>query len=104
MKIKKVQKSETTWQYLFICPGCNEEHAFNDGWEFNQDYDKPTISPSYLIHGYTFDDAEPKRNSLPFRCHSFIKDGMIEYLDDCTHLLKNQTVELPDYEDNNRIG
>lgn len=32
-------------------------------------------------------------------CHSFIKDGQIQYLDDCTHRLKNQTVPLKPYEE-----
>jgi hypothetical protein len=30
-------------------------------------------------------------------CHSFVKEGMIEFLSDCTHDMKNKTVELPDY-------
>jgi hypothetical protein len=28
------------------------------------------------------------------RCHSFITDGKIEFLSDCTHSLAGQTVEL----------
>jgi hypothetical protein len=28
-------------------------------------------------------------------CHTFIKAGMIEFLGDCTHKLKGQTVPLP---------
>ena len=117
-KIRKVQRSENTWQYHFVCPGCNEEHSFNDiTWQFNQDFSKPTISPSYLI---TFDHASiennkkhkefykehgryPTRKELPYdlhdRCHSFIKNGMIQFLGDCTHDLKNKTVELPDVDE-----
>ncbi len=96
-KIRKVPVSETMHQYNFICPGCNEEHAFNDTWEFNQDFDRPTISPSFLTHGGRFKQGMPYDTEM-FRCHSFIKDGMIEFLGDCTHELKNKTVELPDYE------
>jgi hypothetical protein len=29
-------------------------------------------------------------------CHSFITDGFIQFLDDCTHPLAGQTVEIPD--------
>ena len=29
-------------------------------------------------------------------CHSFITDGRIQFLGDCTHELKGQTVELPE--------
>lgn len=31
-------------------------------------------------------------------CHSFIKDGMIQFLGDCTHELKGKTVKLPEVE------
>ena len=95
-KVRKVPISETRHQYHFICPGCNEEHAFNDEiWKWNNDYDKPTLSPSYLIKGYRFDDKK-KDYSVPFLCHSFIKGGKIQFLDDCTHGLAGKTVELPE--------
>jgi hypothetical protein len=29
-------------------------------------------------------------------CHSFVTDGKIQFLNDCTHSLKDQTVDLPD--------
>jgi len=92
-RVKKVPVSETKFQYIFICPGCNQEHAFTDSWNWNNDYDKPTLSPSFLIHGYKFDD---NKNSVPFRCHSFIKNGRIQFLNDCTHGLVGKEVDLPD--------
>lgn len=91
---------------FFWCPGCDEAHqviiAGDKAWGFNNDYDEPTFSPSYL----TWADPNPKavpehdpkgkyRNG--FRCHSFIHLGKIQFLDDCTHELKGQTVELPDW-------
>jgi len=88
-KIRKVPRSETTWQYHFVCPGCNAEHAFDDRWGFNGDFEKPTISPSFLQQGSLGDNKYGT-------CHSFIKDGMIQFLGDCTHELKGQTVPLPD--------
>lgn len=30
-------------------------------------------------------------------CHSFVRAGKIEFLGDCTHALKGQTVPLPDW-------
>ena len=30
-------------------------------------------------------------------CHSFIRDGRIQFLGDCTHHLAGQTVDLPDF-------
>lgn len=90
---------------FFWCPGCDEAHqiliAGDKAWEFNGDYDKPTFQPSYL----TWADPNPKamadkkwkKYREGFRCHSFIKDGMIEYLSDCTHKLAGQTVALPEW-------
>lgn len=31
-------------------------------------------------------------------CHSFVTDGCIQYLGDCTHRLAGQTVDLPAWE------
>ena len=92
-KIKKVPKSETESNYHFSCPGCNCEHAFDDRWQFNQDFNKPTISPSFLQRGFIGFDGEEKMYGI---CHSFIRNGMIQFLGDCTHELKGQTVELND--------
>jgi len=54
---------------------------------------KPTFSPSYLVIGNE-KTLEETNGRCGHRCHSFIKDGKIQYLDDCTHELKNKTVDL----------
>lgn len=79
---------------VFYCPGCECNHWVNidasrEGpiWSFNGDYYNPTFLPS--VHVYTPNKV----------CHSFIKDGMIEFLSDSYHKLKGQTVNLPDMED-----
>jgi len=51
--------------------------------------DKPTFSPSLLV----FKDVPARR------CHSFVADGSIQFLSDCFHELKNQTVEIPEWDD-----
>lgn len=112
-KIRKVPTSKDEYQYHFVCPGCNEEHAFDNRWKFNQDFDSPTISPSYLMRFSHSSEANNKKaldfhknkgryptlKELPYDthevCHSFIKNGKIQFLNDCTHKLKGQTVELP---------
>jgi hypothetical protein len=95
-KLHKVQVSETKYQYNFNCPGCGFEHSFSeDIHKWNQDYDKPTLSPSFVIGGIYHDE---KRNKITWRCHSFIKDGKIQFLNDCTHKLKGQIVDLIDCE------
>ena len=58
-------------------------------WAFNGDLrerSKPTFSPSMLVNG-----SDPEK-----RCHSFVKDGNIQFLGDCYHELKNMTMPLPD--------
>ena len=75
-------------KHAFFCPACGYAHWFkvgNGGWTWNGDRDKPTIKPSILTLY-----VEP-------RCHSFVTDGMIRFLDDCTHDMKGKTVELPEF-------
>jgi len=90
-KVKKVKKfgvETANTIYMFFCPGCKCGHCFDQSWEFNQNMDKPTLSPSYVTGINDFKDK---------RCHSFIKNGKIRFLDDCYHDLKNKTVELEDF-------
>lgn len=86
--------------YVFHCPGCEYGHhaAVNGnkfengaGWQWNGSLDAPTLMPSLLINK----EAHPPSP----RCHSFIKDGKIQFLADCTHKLAGQTVEIPDWDD-----
>lgn len=84
---------------IFWCVGCDEFHQISTTkWEFNGDFVKPTFSPSYL----TWVDPNPKADPIKFpkfysgfRCHSFIRDGRIQYLDDCTHELAGKTIDIP---------
>lgn len=81
---------ESKGQYLFHCPGCDTIHSVDGRWSFNGDLDNPTISPSLLVRYPT-----PEREEI---CHSFIKEGKIQFLSDCTHKLAGKTVEIPDFE------
>lgn len=95
----------------FWCPGCKEMHQLTvggTGWQWNGSYDKPTFMPSIKVtyghpKGHTNDNPAPlgfpKRKDRPDLwveevCHSYVRDGKIQFLADCTHVLKNQTVEL----------
>lgn len=89
------------WGYRFFCPGCKETHMFFTSWQFDGNMDKPTVSPSILVAWRANPDAgdgfeEWRKERI---CHSFIKIGMIQFLQDCTHSLKGQTVPLPDIAD-----
>lgn len=60
----------------------------NHTWSFNNDLENPTIQPSIMV----------KRSArLKDICHSYITNGKIKFLPDCTHSLKDQTVNLPDW-------
>lgn len=72
--------------HYFWCPGCDHIHGPNHTWEYNGDPERPTFSPSVLVTG----------GSSGTVCHSFVRDGRIEFLGDCTHALAGQTVDLPD--------
>lgn len=105
-KFQKVQEGEDQESYIFECPGCECCHqiwvkGYNIGWTFNGDVDKPTCSPSLLVRMGPKPDPithlAPK--GAPGRvCHSFIKDGCIQFLGDCTHSLAGKTVEIPEFD------
>jgi hypothetical protein len=78
---------------VFHCPGCGYDHSFRvdqgthaarSVWGWNKDRVRPTFSPSLLVNG-----AYPEQ-----RCHSFVRDGKIEFLSDCWHELRGKTVAL----------
>ena len=104
-------------QYSFYCPGCKSRHVvttiepFSNGakWAWNGSMDKPTFQPSYLLTSdqwtppVTYENlaafrANPwPQTKKPYICHSFITDGQIRFLEDSTHALAGQTVELPEW-------
>lgn len=83
--MKAALHKKTSDLYIIFCPACDSPHALR-GWEFNGDLEKPTFNPSILV-------TTPNKRCV---CHSYVKDGKIQYLTDCTHSLKGQTVDLPD--------
>ncbi len=74
--------------WAVMCPACHCAHVFDDRWTFNGDMQKPTFNGSMLVRGYSDNSAEIRR------CHSYVRDGKVQFLDDCEHELKNQTVAL----------
>jgi hypothetical protein len=100
-----------TKAYRFYCEGCKSHHAAVEGrWTFNNNYEKPTFSPSILVRATEMtekgiadyevwcESGYPKRDesfeSVQTVCHSFVTDGKIQYLSDCTHKLAGQTIDL----------
>lgn len=86
-------------------------------WTWNGDVDKPTLKPSLLTRAKLFTDqghkdymAWYKQGCPPLECgvefeskemicHTWITDGKVIFLDDCTHELKGQTLDLLNIED-----
>lgn len=109
----------------FWCPGCDEVHAVEiaeegrSGWTWNGSAEKPTFGPSIAVSngcktpGFdpskhscwcTFNAERVARGEEPSSfecsmCHSYVTDGRIQFLGDCTHKLKGQTVDLPPWSD-----
>jgi hypothetical protein len=84
---------------MFECPGCGLGHAVavrpatldnGHSWDWNGSLERPTFSPSI--------NAAWEQHGQPQRCHSFVANGRIQFLGDCTHALAGQTVDLPEIE------
>lgn len=95
----------------FWCPGCEMMHEVRvegDGrpkWGYNGNPNAPTFTPSILVRtghfveptGRHCDKAgDPEWPCDCMQCHSFVTDGRIQFLADCTHALAGKTVDLPD--------
>lgn len=81
--------------YLAECPGCKTLHQIHTvrsnpngpNWSFNGDMLKPTFSPSLFVNR---DQSNPTQPA----CHSFIRNGVWQFLNDCTHELAGQNVPM----------
>jgi len=60
--------------------------AETGNWSWNGSTEKPTLHPS-ILSTYTTGD-------ITHRCHSFVNDGVIQFLADCSHEFAGQTAEL----------
>lgn len=117
--ISKILRNVEGGGLTFWCPGCNHAHSVNVGagpgprWGWNGDVHKPTFAPSILVRSAEYPEgdaaaeAEYDRISLQgaeallasrFRsvCHSYVTDGVIDFLDDCTHALRGKH-PIPDW-------
>lgn len=94
-KCERTPASGDAPDLMFFCPGCQCGHGVwtthSNGitgaiWNWNGSMDKPTFNPSLKVsHG------------AGVVCHSFVRDGKIQFLSDCTHKLAGQTVDLPEF-------
>lgn len=87
--------------YMIFCPGCRCGHLVHvdpykneetgSSWGFNGDVEKPTFTPSILVTGVV-SDTDPTLRI----CHSFVRDGVMQFLMDSTHDKRGCLVPLED--------
>lgn len=105
---------------MFHCPGCKEYHSVffhripgskGPTWGWNNDMINPTFTPSLLVRSVSTPKVLEKYENGDYVlqadgrikgakntvCHSFIRNGMIQFLSDCTHSLKSQTIPIPPF-------
>lgn len=88
--------------FNYFCQGCEGVHGVRvvgpGAWGWNGSLDRPTFTPSVLTTYEANPDADEefKEWRTQRTCHTFITDGRVQFLDDCTHPLAGQTHDLPD--------
>ena len=100
-EITAYREPDRVVQIAALCPACRTLHRFrvdkeywavsgatpSDVWSFNGDYERPTFHPSM---GANFSGYYPDRP----RCHSFLTDGVWNFLADSTHKMAGQSVAM----------
>lgn len=96
--LSPILRSGEGGRLVWRCPGCKRAHgiATGDGpghrWGWNGDVAAPTFTPSVLVR---YDGADAGTDGAPPAvCHSFVTDGQMRFLGDCTHALAGQTVPI----------
>jgi hypothetical protein len=80
----------------YQCPGCRHDHCVSaKHWNWNGDIEKPTLSPS-VRHYITYPEGTSRAGQEHTVCHYHIREGWIEYCNDCEHSLNGQRVLLPE--------
>lgn len=112
-RINPYFREQNPGHLMYHCEGCDMPHVVYVGpdkpnqprWDFNGDYEKPTFSPSVLVHYPHWSPPATEENPNPpnqvrveGRCHTFIRNGMVEFLSDCSHSLAGQTRPMPLYD------
>lgn len=118
MKLSSKLRAVEGGGLMFRCPGCEEPHMVTVGegagprWGYNGNPDAPTFSPSVLVRSghyvpghtgecwCTWETEDGEKSGFGcYVCHSFVTDGRIQFLGDCSHALAGQTVDLPDFDE-----
>lgn len=109
MNNRDVVERTSDGKLSFDCPGCGLAHEVNvdrperPRWTWNGDMVRPTFKPSILVRctrRITDEEADrimagEKLDIDRIVCHSFVTDGEIRFLEDCTHKHAGETLPLP---------
>lgn len=107
-KLSPILRSMDRDRVAFWCPGCDAMHAIpvstqhdpGRAWGYNGNPDAPTFTPSILVsypHWVPPAPTDQPQVQVIDICHSFVTDGQIQFLCDCTHALAGRTVPLPPF-------
>lgn len=95
---------------LIMCPACDDLHMLPVGgdvppgkpkWEFNGNLEEPTLSPSILTRMFGYPKGIDPVLAAILKpsdqvCHSFLRNGVWEFLGDCTHAFAGQHIPSPE--------
>jgi hypothetical protein len=113
-QISKFLRSLESGKLMYWCQGCEDAHVVtvegSRAWGYNGNPDAPTFTPSVLTQwhklvregGRWTGEYHRDANGDPIKqvCHTFITNGQVQFLSDCSHALAGQTLllpELPEY-------
>lgn len=82
--------------FMIDCPACGCGHKFDERWTFNGNLDRPTFRANMLVR-WTKTDPVTQLKIKDIVCHSYVTDGRIAFLSDCTHDMAGKTVDLVDF-------
>ena len=80
------------------------QRAGTNSWTWNGDTEKPTLRPSIRTEGMREMTDEEVAKALAGEtfdiesiiCHTWVNDGKVQFLDDCSHELAGSVVDLLD--------
>lgn len=108
-------KLHSDGSFTYRCPCGDVHHITPKIWTWNGNVESPTISPSVLVrsgHYVPRQPGEPEscwctyakehpEDKLPFGCylcHSYVENGSVRFLNDCSHEHAGKTLPIPDWE------
>ncbi|CAG2155212.1 hypothetical protein LMG19282_04856 [Cupriavidus campinensis] len=116
--LSKVLREAAPGHLTFWCPGCKDSHSirYGDGsgprWGWNGNAERPTFTPSVLVRSghyvpghengscwctyYAEHPDEPGDFACAI-CHTFVTEGNIQFLGDCTHEFAGKTVPMVEF-------